>query len=56
MTTSLNHAAQEALLALAVLKITDSEKPYIEISPTLRKQIYKAHDLLLNALTGDTDL
>ncbi len=43
-------AGQEALLALATLKITDTEKPYAEISPTLRQQILKAHDLLVDAL------
>lgn len=43
-------AGREALVALATLKITDSEKPYVEISPTLRSQIIKSHDLLFAAL------
>ena len=40
----------DALTVLAVLKITDAEKPYSEISPELRSQIIKAHDKLLNVL------
>lgn len=46
--------AIEALLVLAVLKITDAGAPYREFSPALREKLYAAHDSLLAALPKDT--
>jgi hypothetical protein len=43
-------ALREALLPIAVLKLTDSEKPYAEISPELRASLLKAHDAIMSAL------
>lgn len=52
MSEQLRHAAEEALVALAVFKHTDAQQPYIEISSTFRAQLLKAHDLLLVALSN----
>jgi hypothetical protein len=43
-------AAEEALVALGVWKLSDDANPYREIGKDLRKQMNVAHDLLLNAL------
>jgi hypothetical protein len=47
---NLQMAAEEALGALTVLKLSDSKEPIIEICPELRAWLYEAHDLLLLAL------
>lgn len=47
----LRHAAEEALIALAVIKINDAQMPYREIGIALREQVLKAHSLLLSALS-----
>lgn len=43
-------ALEKALLPIAVLKLTDSEKPYAEISPELRSSLLTAHDSIMDAL------
>lgn len=43
-------ALAEALVPIAVLKLTDSEKPYAEISPELRASLLKAHGVIMSAL------
>lgn len=47
----LREAGREALMALAVFKLADNQKPYVEIGPKLRAQCNSAHDQLLAALT-----
>lgn len=47
---ALRGAAEDALLVLGVLKVTDQDAPYREISPLLRTRLYAAHDALLKAL------
>lgn len=46
----LRAALTKALEVLAVFKITDAEKTYVEISPQYRQQLLDAHDEALKAL------
>jgi hypothetical protein len=42
--------AQEALLPLAAIKISNQHKPFSEIAPELMDVIIAAHDLIFNRL------
>ncbi len=47
----LRFSATEALVGLAAWKISDEREHYKEIGDTLRYQLNRSHDLLLNALS-----
>jgi hypothetical protein len=43
-------ALELALIPIAAWKLTDTEKPYVEIGPDLRHHLLKAHDAIMVAL------